>query len=94
MGKFRTSKDVHKLVLTPLTELTAQLSKLCDSWDEAYEQNEIARPDILINETMALTALATLNKYVRDLSGKLEDARAGVYRYRDYERVEKKKKKT
>ncbi|MBR5161509.1 MAG: hypothetical protein IKW80_07750 [Thermoguttaceae bacterium] len=94
MGKFRTSKDVHRLVLTPLAELTAQLSKLCDSWDEAFEQNEIARPDILINETMALTALATLNKYVRDLAGKLEDARAGVYRYRDYERVEKKKKKT
>ena len=94
MGKFRTSNEVRKMVLTPLTELTAQLSKLCDSWDEAFEQNEIARPDILINETMALTALATLNKYVRDLSGKLEDARAGVYRYRDYERVEKKKKKT
>ncbi|MBR0238369.1 MAG: hypothetical protein IJQ39_09790 [Thermoguttaceae bacterium] len=94
MGKFRTSQDVHKMVLTPLAELTAQLSKLCDTWEEAYEQNRIARPDILINETMALTALATLNKYVRDLAGKLEDAQAGVYRYRDLERAEKKKKKT
>lgn len=86
MGRFRTSKEVRRLILTPLTEMAANVSTLCDSWDESVESGKLVRPDLLINESMALSALATLRKYVRDLSGKLQTAEEGVYRYRDFER--------
>ena len=88
MGIFRTSKEVRDTVLNPLSELVAELEQLCSDWDSAKKRKQIKRPDLYVNETMALKAIATLQKYVRELNGKLEDAEAGIYRYRDDESVD------
>lgn len=86
MGKFRKNKEVRKTVLEPLAEVLAELEEICSSWEEARKHRKIKRPDLYVNEGMAIKAIAILQKYNRELSGKLEDAMAGIYRYRDNER--------
>lgn len=88
MGTFRTAKEVRQTVLEPLTELVAELEQICSDWTDAKKRRKLVRPDLYVNETSALKAIATLQKYARELSGKVEDAKAGIYRYRDNERGE------
>jgi len=82
MGQYLTSGDVRERFAEPLFELAADCKRLCDRWEEAQKGREIARPDLLLNDVTPAAAMGTLRKFVREASGKLDDAVAGVYRYR------------
>jgi hypothetical protein len=69
----------------PLAELSGDFAVLCKQWQQAYAAGRIARPDLLLNDVLPDAALARLRKLFRETSGKLEDATAGVYRYRKVE---------
>lgn len=82
MGQYLTSKDVRERFVAPLLELANDCKRLCERWEEAQKSRAIARPDLLLNDVTPTAALGTLRKLVREASGKLDDAVAGVYRYR------------
>jgi hypothetical protein len=82
MGQYLASDDVRKMFVDPLLALAAECKKLCDRWDQAEKKKAIARPDLLLNNVTPEAALGTLRKFVREANGKLDDAVAGVYRYR------------
>ena len=86
MGQYLTSGDVRKRFAGPLLKLASDFSELCERWEEAYKSGDIVRPDLLLNEVTPEAAIATLRKFLRETSGKLDDAIGGVYRYRDTER--------
>ena len=69
----------------PLAELSGDFAALCKQWERAYAAGRIARPDLLLNDVLPEAAIARLRKLLRETSGKLEDAMAGVYRYRKVE---------
>jgi hypothetical protein len=78
-----TTSDVRKRFVEPLAELSGDFAALCEQWENAYETGQIARPDLLLNDVLPEAAIARLRKLFRETSGKLEDAIAGVYRYRN-----------
>jgi hypothetical protein len=82
MGQYLTAEEVRERFAGPLLELAAECKRLCDRWDEAEQGELIARPDLLLNNVTSQAALGTLRKFFREASGKLDDAIAGVYRYR------------
>ncbi len=82
MGHYRTAAEVRKRFVAPLAELSADFAALCRRWEEADEAAQIARPDLLLNDVLPEAALARLQKFFRETSGKLSDAVAGIYRYR------------
>jgi len=83
MGQYLTSEDVRERFAGPLLELAADCKRLCDRWEETQKSRAIARPDLLLNDVTPTAALGTLRKFIREASGKLDDAVAGVYRYRN-----------
>ena len=86
MGKYLTFDDLREQFAKPLARLAVDLDDLCDRWEEASKAKKITRQDLLLNEVTAESALGSLRRFHREASGKLEDAVAGVYRYRDVER--------
>ena len=93
MGQYLTSEDLRERFAGPLLELAADCKRLCDRWDEAQKGRDIARPDLLLNDVTPTAALGSLRKFIREASGKLDDAIAGVYRYRNTRAPEPRKKK-
>ena len=82
MGTFRTSSEIRKMFVTPMSEMIAEMMRLCDDWDSAVERGDIAVPDMLLNDTMAHNSLGTIKKFIRELQGKIDDSKLGVYRHR------------
>ena len=82
MGRYLTSDDVHERFAVPLANLAAEFDALCKKWEEMQRSGAISRPDLLLNHVTPEAAIGTLRKFLREASGKLEDAVAGVYRYR------------
>lgn len=62
--------------------MIAEMMRLCDDWDAAVERKDISVHDMLLNEKMAFNSLGRLKKFIREMQGKLDDAKMGVYRYR------------
>lgn len=91
MGQYLTSEAMRTQFAVPLRELARDFEHLCNRWKMADESGEIARPDILLNQASSEAAIHTLRKFLRETSGKLDDAIAGVYRYRDTERRRRKR---
>ena len=85
MGHYLTADDVRERFVRPLAELSGDFAKLCKRWESAYETGRIARPDLLLNDVLPDAAILRLRKLLREGSCKLEDAVAGVYRYRRVE---------
>lgn len=88
MGHFLTANDVRTRFAEPLTELAQAFRETCEQWEQAYQAGSIAREDLFLNEATAELGLGTLRKLQRETAGKLEDATAGIYRYRPRERVQ------
>jgi hypothetical protein len=84
---------VRKRFVEPLGALCDDFARICTRWDKAYRAGEIARPDLLLNDVLPEAAIARLRKLLRETSGKLEDAAAGVYRYRKVEAKQKVKRR-
>lgn len=70
----------------PLMQLAGDFAEVCKRWDRLHQSGELPRDDLVINDVMPETSLGRLRKLHREIEGKLEDAVAGVYRYRDAER--------
>jgi predicted component of type VI protein secretion system len=85
MGHYLTAADVRKRFVAPLAELSGDFAELCQTWEDAVATQRIARRDLLLNDVLPEAAIARLRKLLRETSGKLEDAVAGVYRYRKVE---------
>jgi len=94
MGQYLTHADLRERFAVPLQELATGFAELCEAWQRAYESREIVRPDLLLNDATPETAMSTLRRFLREASGKLQDAIAGVYRYRDAELRRAKKRNT
>ena len=82
MGRYLTPDDVRERFAQPLSTLAAEFTELCKRWEKAYKAGEIARPDLLLNEVLPAAGIGRLRKLLREASGKVDDAIAGVYRYR------------
>jgi hypothetical protein len=82
VGQYLASSDVRKRFAEPLAELASEFEKLCRRWERTRKARKIARPDLLLNDSLPQAAIGTLRKLLREASGKLDDAIAGVYRYR------------
>jgi len=82
MGSFLASSEIRKMFVTPMSEMHAEIMRLCDEWDTAVENEEIAVENLHLNEVTAQKSIGAIRKFVRELKGKLDDARLGVYRYR------------
>ncbi len=93
MGHYLTAGDVRKRFVEPLAQLSGDFAKLCQQWEDAEAKGQIARPDLLLNDVLPEAALARLRKLLRETSGKLEDALAGVYRYRNVEAKQSRRRK-
>ena len=93
MGQYLTPEEVRKRFAGPLLGLASDFGSLCDRWEEAHDSQRISRRELLLNDVTPELALGTLRKLLREASGKLEDAIAGVYRYRDLEKRQKTGKK-
>ena len=85
MGHYLTAADVRKRFVVPLAQLSGDFTELCRNWEDAVETKRIARRDLLLNDVLPEAAIARLRNFLRETSGKLEDAVAGVYRYRHME---------
>lgn len=85
MGQYLTSDEVRRRFTDPLSKLAADFAQLCKRWDKAHKAGEISRPDLLLNDVLPEMGLGRLRKLLREASGKLDDAAAGVYRYRKTE---------
>ncbi len=85
MGHYLTAGDVRKRFVEPLAELSADFAEQCRQWEHAVRTKQIARPDLLLNDVLPEAAIARLRKFFRETSGKVADAIAGVYRYRNVE---------
>jgi hypothetical protein len=85
MGQYLTAKQLRRDFSEPLFELAADFRLLCQRWDGAIRAGDVARPDLLLNDSTAAAGLASLRKLHEEASAKLDDAIAGVYRYRDSE---------
>jgi hypothetical protein len=85
VGHYLTANDVRERFAEPLSELATGFAELCKRWEKARQAGQIARGDLLLNDVLPLSALGQLRKLLREASGKLEDAMAGVYRYRKVE---------
>ena len=85
MGHYLTADDLRERFVRPLAKLSGDFAKLCKRWDSAYESGRIARPDLLLNDVLPEAAMLRLGKLLRESACKLEDAVAGVYRYRRVE---------
>ena len=85
MGHYLTSDEIRTRFVVPLAELSGDFAALCKQWEKAYAAGQIARPDLLLNDVLPEAAIARLRKLFRETAGKLEDAVAGVYRYRNVE---------
>lgn len=83
MGQHMTARELQTRFAEPLQELAANCKQLCERWEKAQKNGDIARPDLLLNDVTPTAAMGTLRKFVREASGKLDDAIAGVYRYRN-----------
>ena len=79
------AKDVRERFAEPLSALAAGFADLCKRWEKACQSGQVARDDLLLNDVLSQAALGRLRKLLREASGKLEDAMAGVYRYRKVE---------
>jgi hypothetical protein len=86
VGQYLDHAEVRKRFAKPLSELSSDFDRLCKRWKKAFDSDQIVRDDLLLNDVSAAAALNTLRKFLREASGKLDDAIAGVYRYRDVER--------
>ncbi len=93
MGHYLTAGDVRKRFVKPLAELSDQFGELCQQWKEAVRTGQIARRDLLLNDVLPEAAIVRLHKLRREISGKLEDAVAGVYRFRDVEAQRSRRRK-
>jgi hypothetical protein len=85
VGHYLTANDVRERFAEPLSELATGFAELGKRWEKARQSGQIARGDLLLNDVLPLSALGRLRKLLREASGKLEDAMAGVYRYRKVE---------
>lgn len=86
MGHYLIPDDVRSQFVKPLIALTRDFQKTCDQWEQALRSGDLLREDLFLNEGTAKLSLGTLRKLQREIAGKLEDAIAGVYRYREAER--------
>lgn len=94
MGQYLTSERVRARYAKPLTVLSKDFVRLCDRWKKAHDSGRLPRPDLLLNDTMPGKALALLRRLHDEAAAKLDEAMAGVYRYRDTERRVNRKKPT
>ncbi|MGD0896989.1 MAG: hypothetical protein ABR915_04075 [Thermoguttaceae bacterium] len=85
MGHYLAANDVRERFAEPLSGLATGFADLCKRWERARRSGQIARSDLLLNDVLPQAALGQLRKLLREASGKLEDAIAGVYRYRKVE---------
>ena len=85
MGHYLTSDEMRTRFVVPLAELSGDFAAVSKQWEKAYAAGQIARPDLLLNDVLPEAAIARLRKLYRETAGKLEDAVAGVYRYRNVE---------
>jgi hypothetical protein len=85
VGHYLTANDVRERFAQPLAEMTTGFAELCERWEKARKTGQISRGDLLLNDVLPLGGLGQLRKLLREASGKLEDAMAGVYRYRKVE---------
>ncbi|MBN1910187.1 MAG: hypothetical protein JW818_10640 [Pirellulales bacterium] len=92
MGHYLTSENVRSQFAKPISSLAKDLIRLCDRWNRACAAGNLSRPDLLLNDVMPEKALDVLRRFEEEASIKLEDAVAGIYRYRDSERRDAKKK--
>ena len=86
VGQYLNHKDVRERFAKPISDLSSDFDRLCRKWKKALDSDQIVRNDLLLNDVSATAALGTLRKFLREAAGKLDDAIAGVYRYRDAER--------
>jgi hypothetical protein len=85
VGHYLTANDVRERFAEPLAALAVEFGELCKRWEKAGQSGGIARADLLLNDVLPQVALGRLRKLLREASGKLDDALAGVYRYRKVE---------
>lgn len=88
VGHFLTANDVRTRFAELLIELAQAFRETCEQWERAHQTGFIVREDLFLNEATAELGLGTLRKLQRETAGKLEDAIAGIYRYRLRERVQ------
>ena len=86
MGQYRISDDVRSSFAEPLSELALAFQETCDQWQRAYRAGHITQEELYLNTSTATRGLGALRKLHREISGKLEDAIAGVYQYPRRER--------
>jgi hypothetical protein len=89
VGQYLNPDDVRASFVEPLKNLWQDFHKACERWEQASRAGSIAREDLFLNDATAALSLGTLRKFQREINGKLEDAIAGVYRYREAERSRK-----
>jgi hypothetical protein len=85
VGHYLKANEVRERFAEPLSGLATGFAELCKRWEKARQSGQVARGDLLLNDVLPLAALGRLRKLLREASGKLEDAIAGVYRYRKVE---------
>jgi len=93
MAEILTAIELKEQFTSPLFVLAAEFRKLDEEWAAAVKEGAIPRSELLLNTKMAIKALGTLRKFRREAAGKLQDAKDGVYRYRNLDRQHTKAKK-
>jgi hypothetical protein len=86
VGHYLTPGDVRARFVEPLNDIAKDFQKTYDRWMQASRNDAIAREDLYLNDVTAEMSLAALRKLQREIAGKLDDAIAGIYRYRETER--------
>lgn len=82
-----TPDKLRKDFVIPLTEIAGEIANAAKDLERLFAEGRLPHNYLPLNEVMALRAIGELRKFLRlEVLGKLDGAREGYLRYRDYER--------
>ncbi len=86
MGRYYAPEQAREKIASELNRLGEDWVRTIVRWEDSIESGEITDPGIYLNDTMAVDGLARLRKLLRELDGKIDDVKAGLYRAKPTER--------